>query len=246
MVFLPGWGQSSLIWQHQANYFSQFTPVISIELPGHGGTADVPPEAWLDIIARQLPDKPSILIGWSLGGMLAMQLAKSLPERIAALALVSTTPCFHERPDWPNGCPTHIFQAFEQGVSSHSTKQLGSFFAMMLHGDDLPRSRINELVHLALDRKHPPTIQSLKNGLSLLSELDLRKLLADLNKPVWVVHGDRDTVVPLAAGQYLATKLPHATGQYFKQCGHAPFLTQSKIFNNELEAWCRNISRVNE
>jgi pimeloyl-[acyl-carrier protein] methyl ester esterase len=245
MVFLPGWGQSSRVWQAQTDHFSQLCPVYTPELPGHGGRHDAPPQSWLGDIAAQLPTEPAVLIGWSLGGMLALQLAAAMPERVAALALVATTPRFRTRGDWPHGCEDSTFRAFAQGVEAHSPKQLGRFFALMLQGDALPRRRTNELARAAIDRDQPPTPAGLAGGLELLETLDLRPQLAGIGQPAWVAHGDGDTIIPPAAGRYLAESLPHAAWQAFDHCGHAPFLTEAGIFNARLEAWCRNISSPN-
>ena len=245
LVFLHGWGQSSRIWQHQADHFRRFAPVLTPQLPGHGGAAEAPPEAWLETLAAGLPDKPAVLVGWSLGGMLALELAHGFPERVAALALVSTTPCFRARDDWPHGCADATFRAFEQAVRAHSPKALARFFALMLQGDALPRSRTNELARHYIDREHPPTAGALAGGLALLAMLDLRRQLPHIKQPVWVAHGDHDAIIPAAAGHDLAGQLPHAAWHRFDACGHAPFLTQAEDFQQRLEAWCRNISTAN-
>ena len=197
------------------------------------------------VLAEALPDAPAILVGWSLGGMLALQLAESHPGRVAGLALVSTTPCFGTRPDWPHGCSEATFRAFADGVGGNSTKLLGRFFALMLQGDGLARSRFNALAREAVDRRHPPSAAGLAAGLELLTDLDLRPLLPGIAQPAWVAHGDGDAVVPAAAGLELAGRLPLAAWHGFTQAGHAPFLTQPAAFEHGLEAWCRNISSPN-
>jgi pimeloyl-[acyl-carrier protein] methyl ester esterase len=250
IVFLHGWGQSARIWDRQVAHFSQLCPVSTPNLPGHGGAHDAPAGAWPEILARQLPEDPAILVGWSLGGMLALQLAHAQPERVAGLALVSTTPCFARLPDWPQGCDEATLQAFSegakaQGVGGNPTKLLGRFFALMLQGDALPRSRFNALAHEAIDRQHPPTPLGLSAGLELLAGLDLRSLLPGIAQPAWVAHGDRDAIIPPAAGRELADRMPHATWHGFAHAGHAPFLSQAETFQHTLEAWCRNISSPN-
>ncbi|MDX8391653.1 MAG: alpha/beta fold hydrolase, partial [Mariprofundaceae bacterium] len=74
LVFVHGWGQSPQTWHAQLDYFSTRCETQTICLPGHGGAADAPTDAWEDHLHKQLPDTPHILIGWSLGGMLALQL----------------------------------------------------------------------------------------------------------------------------------------------------------------------------
>lgn len=238
MAFLHGWGQSKQVWFQQRQAFAD---ARFINLPGHGGAEDAPAEKWVDMIAAQLPDRPSILVGWSLGGMLALDIAARWPERVAGLALVSATPCFRQRQGWPHGCRDAVFADFEQAVAERSTKIMNRFFALMLHGDSLARSEYNSLARESINRREPATVTGLAAGLSLLAELDLRPRLAGLSMPALIMHGEQDAVVPPGAGLALAEALPHGQGRLFPECGHAPFLTQAQTFNSTLEAWCQKL-----
>jgi len=240
LVFVSGWGQSSQIWHHQSAYFSKDWQVCTINLPGHGDTPDAPAERWLNELSNALPDQPCILIGWSLGGMLAIQLAYHWPEKLVGLALVSSTPCFRVKSDWEQGCSDEQFHAFEQALERDPDKLLGQFFTLMLHGDTISRERFNTIAEEAVDRKHPPLPEALWSGLKLLDTLDLRAQLVDISIPTLVMHGTHDQVAPVEAGRYLTGHIPDAS-LHIMACGHAPHLTQDKAFNEYLEQWCLNI-----
>jgi len=244
LAFLHGWGQSARVWHGQREHFSQGWSVNMLNLPGHGGAADAPASEWVNILQASLPEEPCVLVGWSLGGMLAMQLAAAFPQRIAGLVLVSTTPCFCNRPGWTHGCPDEVFRDSESGVKENTAKAMIRFFALILHvlhGDDLTRLEFNAIAKAAVDRTHPASTDGLIHGLSLLRDLDLRNMLSDIDIPCLVMHGDQDAVVPLAAGEYLADHISGAALERFEGCGHAPFLTETGKFNQRLEDWCRNI-----
>ena len=242
LVFFHGWGQSVRVWHGQQAHFSSEWPVSALNLPGHGGAADAMACEWVNISQAGLPEEPSVLVGWSLGGMLAIELAHRQPERVAGLVLVSTTPCFRNKPGWTHGCSDAVFRDFESGVQENSAKAMSRFFALMLHGDDLTRPEYNDIARAAVDRTHPASADGLRQGLSLLGDLDLRDLLTGIKAPCLVMHGDEDAVVPLAAGEYLAEHIPGAALEGFEGCGHAPLLTQAGKFNQRLEDWCRNIT----
>ncbi len=241
LVFFSGWGQSSQVWHGQSAYFSKDWLVHCIDLPGHGGTPSVPAAYWLNALHAALPDQPCILIGWSLGGMMAIQLAHQSPKRLVGIVLLSSTPCFRAKTDWPRGCSDRQFHAFEQILKSNSDKLTGQFFTMMLYGDVLPRGRFNAIARQAVDRKHPPSPEALRAGLKLLNTLDLRDQLTNISIPSLVMHGVHDTIIPSDAGRYLANHIPNASLDIMK-CGHAPHLTQDKTFNEHLEQWCLNLT----
>ena len=238
LVFLHGWAQSKQIWcqQHET-----FPDALYLNLPGHGGSDDLTPDVWAEILAEQLPAEACVLVGWSLGGMLALQIARSFPDRIAALALVSTTPCFRGKPDWQPGCDQSLFAAFEEAVASGDGRLLNRFFALMLHGDGLSRSDYNMLAKQAVDRKHPPSSAGLNNGLELLESMDLRQCVADVPVPTLVVHGEQDAIVSTDSGRWLAESIPDSHLHLFQNCGHAPFLTQPEIFNRTLINWWQTL-----
>ncbi|ATX78465.1 carboxylesterase BioH (pimeloyl-CoA synthesis) [Mariprofundus aestuarium] len=234
VVFLHGWAQSRQIW---CNQLETFADALFLNLPGHGGAADFPADAWVETIVEQLPDKPCHLVGWSLGGMLAMQIAAAFPERIASLALVSTTPRFRIGENWPFGSSSEVFNGFRMAVESASPKALNRFFALMLHGDELNRSDYNRLAKAAVDREKRVSEAGLKGGLELLEQLDLRELVKAIKQPTLVIHGEGDAIVPVEAGQWLADMIPNSQQQLFNTCGHAPFLTQEDKFNKTVQTW---------
>jgi len=236
LVFLHGWAQSRQIWQRQQQAFPGAT---FFKLPGHGGAADS--DDWITSIASQLPESPSIIVGWSLGGMIAMQLALNYPEKVAALVLVSSTPDFCSRQGWDHGCSNDLFNAFRSGIESNTVKTMNRFFALMFQGDEISRQEYNEIAHSAIDKVNQPSEAGLKKGLEYLESLDLRQQLNRIAQPTLVMHGDGDAIIPVGAGLHLAESMVNSCWHLFEQCGHAPFLTQSETFNEALEAWCQKI-----
>jgi pimeloyl-[acyl-carrier protein] methyl ester esterase len=235
-VFLHGWGQSRQIWQKQQDIFPDAT---FLNLPGHGNAEDA--SDWTGSIASQLPEAPCTVIGWSLGGTIAMQLALKHPEKVAALVLVSTTPSFCSKEGWEHGCSDTLFQAFRSGIATNSSKTMSRFFALMFQGDEISRQVCNDIAHIAVDRGNPPSEAGLKRGLEWLESCDLRRQLGQIQQPALVMHGEEDAIIPVGAGQQLAQSLTDSSWHPFSHCGHAPFLSHSNVFNEALEAWCHKI-----
>jgi len=236
LVFIHGWGQSKQVWHQQRVRFPDAT---FLNLPGHGGEDDC--TDWLERLASNLPKEPCILVGWSLGGMLSMQLALTYPERIKALILVNTTPCFAKKEGWFHGCNGEVLQDFQQGIEQQAGKTMSRFFALMFHGETLARSRFNAIAREAVDRNHPSSTHGMQEGLRLLETLDLREKISKITQPTLLMHGEQDAIIPVQASDFLAKEIPHSTLHRFEKCGHAPFLTQTKTFHCLLESWCHTI-----
>ncbi|MDQ6971665.1 MAG: alpha/beta fold hydrolase [Mariprofundaceae bacterium] len=239
MVLLHGWGQSARCWHAQVGFFSSYAEVTALNLPGHGGAPDAPPADWEKALLAAMPAEPVLLVGWSLGGMLAMRLALSSPQRVAGLVLVGATPCFRTRPDWVHGCADDVFERFRSGLGGDSDRLLGRFFALILQGDKLERRAYLDMVRSAVDRRHPASRAGLEAGLELLSQLDLRAEVADISVPTLLLHGEHDAVTPPAASDYLASEI-HGAHRVGMPSGHAPHLTCAQQFNAIVEEWCLN------
>ncbi|MDQ6980196.1 MAG: alpha/beta fold hydrolase [Ghiorsea sp.] len=248
IIFLHGWGQSTQIWHQQITYFSPFTRTYTINLPGHGGAGDIKEPQWIAHLNQEIEyhinthQQPTILVGWSLGGQIALTLQAALQDKLAGLVLVSTTPAFRQQNHWLHGCSDEVWQGFEQASQQQTPKLMQRFFQMMLHGDKLSRKEMQNIAKTAINKESPPTTQGLATGLNLLSDLDNRPFLGDIQLPTLVVHGAQDVIVPTKAGQYLAARIPNTQLQIFEDCGHAPFLTHHVAFNQLLESWWKNLS----
>ncbi len=245
IIFLHGWGQSAQIWYQQIKHFSPLARTYAINLPGHGGAPDVSQDEWTQHITSEInhisQDKPVLLVGWSLGGEIALKIQQHI-HRLAGLILISTTPCFRQQKDWPHGCSDEVWRGFTQASQQQTPKLMQRFFQMMLHGDTLTRKAMQTFAREAINKQQPPTQQTLQTGLSLLSSLDLRETLARISVPSLVIHGMQDVIVPVHAGEYLARKITNAKLHIIQDCGHAPFLTHDVTFNQQMEAWWKNLS----
>ncbi len=235
LVFLHGWGQSSRIWTPIRPLVEAAFPGARYpDLPGHGRAAPAPADAWLWRLTEEIvhgdeaADAPVCLVGWSLGGMLAMRLALAMPARVGALALVATTPRFRVGEGWPHGCEAAWFDDFRRALAGDA--RLGErFFLLMLRGAGMPRARMRALSREVLDKAHPPARDALETGLDWLAREDLRDAIGGIRQPALVIHGREDAIVPEGAGRWLARHLPDARLAMIGG-GHAPFLADPQGF----------------
>lgn len=227
VLYLHGWGLSGAIWsQTQA-----CLPGSAPDLPGYGATPTVSPyiaETLADALALRITT-PIHLIGWSLGGMVALALAARHPDKVARLVLVGSSPCFAARDGWPHAMAAEVLAEFARSLESDYRATLLRFLSLQARGGDAARSVITAL-RARLQAQADPDPVVLAAGLELLRAVDLRPLVSQVSCPALVVHGAYDTLCLLEAGQWLAEHLPDAHFALHERASHAPFLSHPDWF----------------
>jgi pimeloyl-[acyl-carrier protein] methyl ester esterase len=204
-----------------------------VDLPGHGHSP-APPVLDLDALVASVDDAvergaPLDVVGWSLGGQVALEWARIRPSRIRRLVLVATTPSFVARAGWPYATSERTLARFGDELRVAYRLTLARFLALQVHGSDAGRATLAKLRAHLFDRGDPsPAV--LAATLALLRATDLRSALPAIATPALVVGGDRDAIVPVGATRHLATALPNARHVTIANAAHAPFLSHARAF----------------
>ncbi len=214
LVLLHGWGFSGdvfepLIAQYRADY-----QIHVIDLPGHGKSADVLGglQAWSDAIIQCLPDNP-ILLGWSLGGLLAIQIAHKI--KISQLILVASTPHFIQATDWQYAVKPSHFAQFARALKLNPAKGLKRFVSLQ----GVEKSQLKQLHQTICTR--PASALALNQGLEMLTQSDLRPQLQQLTVPVLAILGKFDTLIPPQISHWYQQ---NSIDTQILKCAHLPFL----------------------
>ena len=231
LVYLHGWGLHGGLW---ADVLARL-PGRAPDLPGYGGVpAPEPYDAvtLADGLAAELPE-PVALVGWSLGGMVALALAARHPDKVAKLVLVGTSPAFVQRDDWPHGLAPEVLAGFAEALGQDYRATLLRFLSLQARGGDAARDVIGRLRETVFARGEPAAA-TLAAGLALLRDVDLRALAGQVRCPTLVVHGGYDTLCPPEAGRWLADRVRGARLALQPRAAHAPFLSHPEWFVDEL------------
>lgn len=130
VVFVHGWGMNSMVWQPLIDNLPDWIEVVCIDLPGHG-EANQQAFHTLDDLVIELAHKinePVIWVAWSLGGLAVMQLALQYPEKVKAIMLVASSPCFVHKPDWLCAMDNSVFDGFADELVKRFFRYNSSFF----------------------------------------------------------------------------------------------------------------------
>ncbi len=233
LVFLHGWALNHHVWNGITPHLSSHYHLQMVDLPGHGrSTVDTDHSYDLDQIAKQLllilPEHCT-LVGWSLGSLIATEIALRYPQRVDKLIWISGTPRFMQDTDWPKAMALGLFDQFasELVVNYHAT--ILRFLAIQSMGSEKAREEIRQLREsVFIDGE--PHLHALQGGLDILQGADLRKDLHKLRCPLHILYGQNDTLVPAqqpAAFERLNIK---PTLAVIKGAGHAPFISHPTEF----------------
>jgi pimeloyl-[acyl-carrier protein] methyl ester esterase len=205
-----------------------------VDLPGHGWSAPVAPydvatlAAAVDRATAGV-DAPMTVVGWSLGGLVALQWARASAQRIRRLVLVASTPSFVVRDQWPHAMSAVTLARFGDELRVAYRPTLQRFLSLQVQGSDEGRRTLAEL-RVRLFERGEPSAAALESALGLLRETDLRSLLPRVEAPALVVGGAGDTLVPLPATQALAAAMRNARHVTIAGAAHAPFLSHRAAF----------------
>ncbi len=210
-----------------------------LDLPGHGVQRDrawpATTDALLDAVLGDLP-RGSWLLGWSLGGLIAMQAALREPDRFAGLVLIAATPSLIRRPHWPHAVEPAMLQAMAVELADEPETVVQRFLALEMHGAANARSDLKRLRERAFEHGVPAR-QALLAGLNHLAETDLTGRLEQLPVPVRLLGGRRDRLVPWAALEAVAAAVPDADLVRIPGAAHAPFLTDPEAVVAAVRGW---------
>lgn len=234
IVLLHGWGFHGDIWGPVVSNLKENYRVTCVDLPGYARShqADDNSKAnTLDeitaIVAQNVPDRAT-WAGWSLGGLLALNQAIKHPESINKLVLISSTPQFTQTDDWACAIPGEFLHSFEEELENDYQGIITRFLSLQARGCPDAREQIRELQAQIFKHGHPP-IETLRNGLALLQQTNLRPKLATVKIPTLLIAGEHDRLVPPAAIEATKQAIPDATSFIIHSAGHAPFLSHPGI-----------------
>lgn len=232
LVFLPGWGFKSSIWETVTSHLSHF-PVIMQDLPTPCQPA-FHKDALDDItheIDKKLPPN-SILIAWSLSGLIALDLGLRYPQKYKSIILVASTPRFIKTSDWIGITQTQI-SAFRAQAATNLPELMQTFQQMIFDSD-----KKHPLHHMMRMHSIPFSQQDrLLFYLDMLIQSDVRSHCKSVQIPVLHMMGSRDRIIPVNHVKQIKKEYPSHHVHIINEAGHIPFLTHTPEFIDQMLAF---------
>ncbi len=217
LVLLHGWGFNGDVFNPLIDQYSQSYRISVIDLPGHGRSDEVSGgiDNWCDEIIKILPKNP-ILLGWSLGGLLAINIASKIKTQ--KLILVASTPKFVKTSNWAFGIDAQNFKEFSDNLNLNLSKGLKRFVSLQSSNREKIKALNQSIENL------PASNLALNQGLKILLEVDLTNEYLNLDIEKQVILGAKDTLVPNAIENWYKNNNINTT---ILNTGHIPFLEKA-------------------
>ena len=263
LVLIHGWGLNSAVWQpfidNLSDDFLEKFNVITIDLPGFGLNIDkrITPYSLQNIcqsISKTMTE-PAIYLGWSLGGLVATEMALSYPEKVLGLITVASSPRFLEKYEntideridnknsqvqWP-GINPQVLKNFHQQLQVDTKKTINGFLKIQAMGSPHIRQDIKKITALVF--QHDMASETtLEQSLKLLEASDFRKKLQDISIPFLRLYGASDSLVPKAVIEHINKLAPQSDYHVFQQASHVPFISHGDDFKEILLNWLQTKS----
>jgi len=235
LVFLHGVGGGHHAWEAQLPYFSGLGyPSHAWDQPGYGHSPIVEPydleqvSASLARLIESLGREPVVLVGHSMGGLIAQETYARHPKLIKALALCFTSPAFAD------GSSDFTKQFIAARIGPLDEGKTMAQIAAKLIPTMGSNSKLAEQIMAGV----PP--DTYRKAVKLLTTFDRRKELASIKVPTLVVAGSEDKTAPPAVMEKMAQKIPGAEYVLMQGCGHLGPMDQPDAFNDALHFFLKS------
>lgn len=221
-VLLHGWGVSNTVWNGFAESLCDFKTARATCLYETAiNTKDYGFESMAAVLSNSIKTD-TVLVAWSMGGLVATPLAK-LTNKIKAIVFVASAPCFVNKKDWTNVIDMKGIDNLQTELSKNTKETLEYFSGLVAHGDSLAKETNKEIRNNLSDEKYKAILSS---WLMQMKEVDQRIMISNLDLPVQVILGQNDSLINSKIESQLKLLNPGIDTCVINDCGHAPFISK--------------------
>jgi 3-oxoadipate enol-lactonase len=241
MLFLHGMGGDRSNFRPQLAHFAKRYRAVAWDAPGFGRSYpwyELSFAAMADaaaVLLDQVETDTAIIVGHSMGGMVALELAARHSERLRALVLSGTSPAFGD----PNG-------PWQQQFVRDSLAPVENGNRLSDHAEALIRDVIGANadpagVQLAIDSMARTPHDTYRAVLNNLIRFDRRDILSRITVPTLVIAGAEDAKAPPTMLERMAAKIPDGRFISLPDAGHLANLERPDAYNATIDRFLATI-----
>ena len=244
LFLLHGMNGNSKSWANLFHLLNSSYRVIAWDAPSFG-KSDVFGDSIEDYknaakaLIETLKLENIILIGHSMGGLIATQLAYDDNVSISGLILSSTHLGF--------GCPKGdaLMERYSNRLETFSSKQSDIDYAMERAQRNTPEGTSQAVVEFLANIALGIRLESIRDGGRMSQETDNTSICNNLKVPVLILSGAKDTVISTEMHASLIAALPGATEVVFPKAGHASYAEYPDQFILQVTEFAKKVWNLN-
>ena len=232
LLLLQGLGQAGWVWRDQVPVFAERWRTIVLDTRGTG-RSPVPSEPYgirdlAEDAARILGDRTAHVVGFSMGGYVALTLALARPELVSSLVLAATGAGGPDRVPRPEHVRGAFAEAWGLPLEEFGRRTMPYTFSPGWCEGNL--ERFEEI--LAGRMAEPTPYETIAAHTAACYAFYAEAIPVErIDVPALVVHGDADLIVPVENGRRLAARLPRGRLAELPGRGHNLMLEDPETFN---------------
>lgn len=256
IMLVHGWGTNGRFFRDQRRALAGTHRVIVPDLRGHGESGPLGESESFRVFADDLAmliDRLDlenlILVGWSLGAMVAWDLlTRHAPSAVKGLVVVEMVPRLLNDPDWSYGLRDDEGEG--EGIFAHALASMrqdwpaftGVFIPRIYARNGSPRQP--DLVRTARAWAMDNDPESMAAAWVALVGQDFRGRVSQIAVPTLIVYGERSQLYDPEASTWLQEQIPDARCIGFPEAGHAPHLEAPDRFTAVLREFSDGLQSV--
>jgi pimeloyl-ACP methyl ester carboxylesterase len=222
------------IWQHQADHLSKIT---TIKIPDYGFSDSL--EKMAQVVLRDAPERFAVA-GHSMGGRVAFEILRLVPERVAGVAILDTA--YRPRAAGQAGERERAdrFALLDVARSRGMRAMARQWIPGIVHPARLSDEAFITSIVEMIDRKTADIFAAQINA--LLERPDAAPVLSSLRCPTMVLCGREDNWSPLAGHLEMAAMIPSSHLEIIEHCGHMGPMERPADVTAAIGAWLAGLS----
>lgn len=212
--------------------------VVAVDLPGVGASAGKVPATVGDMAATVVEFLGAMdfrevdVLGFSLGGFIAQQLALDRPELVRRLILAGTGPAGGEGTDRVTG-PAYVYWDMIRGALARTDAKEFLFFNRDPEGKAAARDYLDRISERVMDRDRPITLRAFRTQLKAIRSWGRQSPqdLSAITAPTLIVNGDHDRMVPSVLSEDLHHRIAGSTLVIYPNSGHGGAFQHHREFS---------------
>lgn len=241
LLFIHGYPLSRKIWEPQSAGLAAYARVISPDLRGHGDTDPVPGPYSVDLLAEDCVNlldnlgitQPVVVCGLSMGGYVTLAFFRKFAERMAGMILTATR-AGADSPEGKANREKAITIAQSSGAQAIADSMLPKMFSPLTYTDQ------PTLVERIRSLMAGTSINGIVGALQAMKDRpDSTQLLSTINKPVLIIHGSDDQLIPATEASMMQNSISGAELVIIERAGHLLNLEQPAAFNQAVRQFIK-------